>query len=107
MSRRTLMSDEVVGMAAVTPEDGGRIAYILFDRVCHVAGASASDSMDVMGLVMAHELAHLLLPYGSHARTGLMRATWAVTDLRDSAHLRFDFTRAQADSINQRLRRQP
>lgn len=60
--------------------------------------------MDVMGLVMAHELGHLLLPHDSQSRSGLMRANWRVEDLRvDRGPL--EFTRTQAEVIRQALQR--
>jgi hypothetical protein len=60
--------------------------------------------MDVMGLVMAHEIGHLLLPYG-HSRTGLMRPSWDIGDLQ-STHNRshFAFTPEEADIIRKTLR---
>jgi hypothetical protein len=104
MSRRLEVSEDTVGRAAVARRAGGHVAYVLFDRVRRVAGMAARNAMDVMGLVMAHEIGHLLLPYG-HSRTGLMRPNWDVEDLR-STHDRteFAFTPAQADVIRETLR---
>jgi hypothetical protein len=60
--------------------------------------------MDVMGLVMAHEIGHLLLPYG-HSRTGLMRPNWDIGDLQSTHNpTMFAFTPEQADVIRERLR---
>jgi hypothetical protein len=104
MTRRQDVSEDTVGTAAVTRRNGGRVAYVLFDRVCRVAGMAARNAMDVMGLVMAHEIGHLLLPYG-HSRTGLMRPNWDIGDLQ-STHDRtkFAFTPEQADVIRETLR---
>jgi hypothetical protein len=30
----------------------------------------------IFGLAMAHEIGHFLLPYDSHAPSGIMQATW-------------------------------
>jgi hypothetical protein len=105
MSQRQVVSEDTVGMAVVTRNDGGHIAYVLFDRVRRVAGASTRDAMDVMGLVMAHEVGHLLLPHGSHSRTGLMRPNWDIEDLQTTAHAEFEFTSVQAELIREALRR--
>jgi hypothetical protein len=104
MTRRQDISEDTIGKAAVTRRNGGRVAYVFFDRVHRVAGAAARNAMDVMGLVMAHEIGHLLLPYG-HSRTGLMRPSWDIGDLQ-SAHNRSDFafTPEQADIIRKTLR---
>jgi hypothetical protein len=104
MTRRQAVSEDTVGRAAVTRHNGGRVAYVFFDHVHRVAGAAARNAMDVMGLVMAHEIGHLLLPYG-HSRTGLMRPMWDIGDLQ-SSHNRshFAFTPEEADLIRKTLR---
>jgi hypothetical protein len=51
---------------------------------------------------MAHEIGHLLLPYG-HAATGLMRADWDAKDMRLAVHGRLNFTSEQAELIQTRL----
>jgi len=106
MSRRQMVSEDTVGTAVVTRCDGG-LAYVSFDRVRRVADASARNAMDMMGLVMAHEIGHLLLPHGSHSYTGLMRANWDVKDLRLIERADLRFTSAQADLIREGLRRSP
>src|SRR5262245_37067704 len=76
MTRGRLFESGVIGTAAVSVSRGGRVAYVLFDRVGQVAVDANSEAMEVMGLVIAHELGHLLLPGGPHSREGLMRANW-------------------------------
>ena len=51
-------------------------AYIYYARVLAHATRSASDPGVVLGLVLAHEIGHVLLPEYSHASSGLMRAEW-------------------------------
>jgi hypothetical protein len=53
-----------------------RRAYIYYARVLTYAMRSASDPGVVLGLVLAHEIGHVLLPEYSHAPSGLMRAEW-------------------------------
>jgi len=98
MTRRRLFESHVIGTAAVSVTRGGRVAYVLFDRVWQVASDANSDVMDVMGLVIAHELGHLLMPAGPHSQEGLMRANWTLGDLREGRE-QFQFTRTQADTI--------
>jgi hypothetical protein len=104
MTRTQDIPEETLGKAAVARRNGGRVAYVFFDRVHRVAAAAARNVMDVMGLVMAHEIGHLLLPYG-HSPTGLMRPGWDIVDLY-STHNRsnFVFTPEQADMIRKTLR---
>ena len=51
---------------------------------------------------MAHELGHLLLPYG-HSATGLMRANWDEADRRRAVRRQMNCTPEQAESIRARL----
>ena len=105
MSERLGAADNVVGVAAVAKHGRGRIAYVLFGRVTVAAQQAAVDPMHVLGLVMAHELAHLLLPPNPHSLTGLMRPGWNLHELReDASPSRFTFTDIQADQIRHRLR---
>lgn len=105
MSRRLAVAEETLGLAAVSLLDGGTIAYILFDRICQVAVTAATSPASVLGVVIAHELGHLLLPHGSHSRTGLMRPIWNAVDFGVVNHQQLNFTRAQARSIHRLLSR--
>jgi hypothetical protein len=61
--------------------DSYAAAFIFFDRV--VALRTHTRLVPVMlGRVMAHEIAHLLLPQQNHSDLGLMRGQWAEEDLR-------------------------
>ena len=56
-------------------------AFIFYDRV--LALRTRQTFMPLMlGRVMAHEIAHLLLPEQAHTDLGLMRAHWTADDLR-------------------------
>lgn len=105
MSRRMDLTNVTLGHAAVTPFDGGTIAYVLFDRITDVASTSNASAADVLAVVMAHELGHLLLPSGSHSPTGLMRPTWNPNDFRAHNRQQWQFTSAQADAIRGLLTR--
>jgi hypothetical protein len=103
MSSRLMVTDGTLGLAAPTLDEGGVVAYALFDRIWRVARTSAADPADVLGLVIAHELAHLLMPYGSHSPIGLMRPTWDLRDFRNTDRRRFAFTRGQVDDMRRLL----
>jgi hypothetical protein len=104
MSERLGVADDVVGMAAVAAEGGGLVAYVLFDRVMITAKQEGVDPMSVLGLVIAHELGHLMLPANAHSLTGLMRPRWSAREFRDGAPSpHFTFTQTQADLIRRRL----
>lgn len=51
-------------------------ATIYYPRIRAHAVATGSPVPRLLGLVLAHELGHLLLPEGTHSDAGLMRARW-------------------------------
>jgi hypothetical protein len=102
MSRRMGVAEPTLGLAAVTHLSGGKIAYLLFDHIRHVALSSGGEAADILGLVIAHEMGHLLLPFGSHSQNGLMRPSWRPEDFTLGSQPAF--TQAQADGIRELLR---
>ena len=101
-----------LGGAVGTREYRGRTAYVFYNRVECVArtylntsrrrGTNDTDNVIVLAHAMAHEIGHLLLPYG-HSATGLMRADWDAKDTRLAVHGRLNFTSEQAELIRTRL----
>lgn len=59
----------VLGLAARP----NRRAFVFYDRLTDAAAGHPVDIAVLLARVMAHELGHLLLPPGPHARFGLMR----------------------------------
>ena len=112
MTDRLVVATEALGGAAGTREERGRMAYVFYDRVERVArthlhtgrrtGTYDFDDVVVLAHAMAHEIGHLLLPYG-HSATGLMRANWDEADLRRAVRRQLNFTTQQAESIRARL----
>ena len=82
MVRRRPFPADVIGTAAITPEEGGSVGYVLADRLWQLARYSDRDTVSLMGLVMTHELGHLLLPMSAHSPTGVMRAHWRMEELQ-------------------------
>jgi hypothetical protein len=95
MSDRMNIPEGTLGLAAGTLDDGGVVAYAMFDPICRAAEMSSANSADVLGLVMAHELGHLLLPFDSHSSTGLMRPHWNLRDFTSRDNRLFAFAREQ------------
>jgi len=112
MTTQLTVATEALGGAAGTPEHRGRMAYVFYHRVEYIARAylntsrkRATDNIDnviVLAHAMAHEIGHLLLPYG-HSATGLMRAKWDEKDLRLAVHGQLNFTAEEAELIRTRL----
>ncbi len=101
-----------LGGAIGTREYRGHIAYVFYDRVEHIArtflnlsrepGTDDMYNVILLAYAMAHEVGHLLLPYG-HSPTGLMRAEWNATDLRLAMDRRLNFTNEQVELMRGQL----
>ena len=74
-----------------------------YDRLKDAAVASGWQVKDLLALVIAHELAHLLLPPGSHTSDGLMRSGWDVAELRHIHLSSLAFTPDNVTAIRKRL----
>src|SRR5215510_8332197 len=103
MAARGHVSEGALGFAAVPEEGMGRIAYAIYDRVRDTAARAAMNEDDLLGFVMAHEIAHLMLPRGAHADGGLMRGQWNVRDFQHIDVRTLGFSPQQADEIRNTL----
>ncbi len=63
----------------------GVLPTVFADRVYAVAGLAGSSRTELLGRVIAHEIAHTLLGITRHAASGLMRAVWSTADLQRNA----------------------
>ena len=84
-----------MGVVTRTLEEGGRVAYVFYDRVHMFTGPNRLHRALVLGVAIAHEIGHLLLPYNTHSQTGLMRPCWTTADLQLAQHGRLLFTAEQ------------
>jgi hypothetical protein len=50
----------------------------------------------VLGMTMAHEVAHLLLPNNGHSPSGIMRDSWTQSDYKKAGLGQLFFTKEQA-----------
>ena len=88
------LADNAFGRAA---REAGR-AYIFTHRIASQALRHSDDFRRLLGLVMAHEVGHLVLPPHSHSDDGIMRANIGI---RSKSGL--DFTTEQGVSIRSML----
>jgi hypothetical protein len=70
------LSSHALGAAPGTPTGRGSIAYILYDRVESAARRHGRVTGELLGLVIAHEIGHLLLPYNAHTPNSIMQGDW-------------------------------
>ena len=106
--RLGLKKQSVFGLSP-RPSDGrgGRLAYVFYHRVREFILKRTLFEQEalVLGLAIAHEVGHLLLPHNSHSRTGVMRARFDRQDLRLAAFGDLIFTAQQAESIRAEVAR--
>jgi len=94
-----------MGFSAPAPE-GGTHAVVLYDRVERFAalpGAGVSLPQ-ILGLVIGHELGHLLLTQIGHSPSGLMHSPWSKSELSLGTRGALLFTPQQATTMQEQLR---
>ena len=84
----------------------GRLAYVLYHSIREyvVKYIVPEQGALLLGLAIAHEVGHLLLPHNSHSHRGIMRARWDRRDLEFAA-ADLVFTAQQAKSIRDEVAR--
>jgi Zn-dependent protease with chaperone function len=102
MAERLNAPENVAGYAPINRERGGRVAFVFGDRARAIALAGGVEQSNVLAGVIAHELAHLLMPERSHSADGVMRADWNPGEFRRFHRQRF--SDAEAVSIRQMVR---
>jgi hypothetical protein len=64
------------------------------------ASSSFTASLDrVLAVAIAHEIGHMLLPDGKHAKSGLMAAPWDPSHFRSASAGLLLFSEASAELI--------
>jgi len=81
-------------------------ADIFYDRAQDLVrdGADA-DLSQILGVMAAHEMGHLLLGADSHSPVGIMRAKWGPPDFQAAANGQLIFTAQQAGQLQDELRK--
>jgi hypothetical protein len=92
----------VMGVALAADERRA-VLSLFFDAVSDVAAQYGSSVADVLGLALAHEMGHVLLPPPSHSDAGIMQPSWEGDDLRHAIQGDAAFTEEQALVMRGRL----
>jgi hypothetical protein len=102
MIRRIGSRPRMMGNALGDSRGTEGTAFVYRDRVLDVARARNLDVGTLLAYAMAHEMGHLLLPYPSHAVTGIMHIDWDGADFAQMSGGTLRFTAAEASSIRTR-----
>jgi hypothetical protein len=81
-------------------------AYIFYDRAQDLVRDGAGvDLSQILSVMAAHEMGHLLLGADSHSRVGIMRSKWGPPDFQAAASGQVIFTAQQAEQLQAELRK--
>jgi hypothetical protein len=104
---RFIKSQQVGRNVLAQANSDARRVYVFWDRVGPAVDHQAIDRGDALGVVIAHELGHVLLPGRGHSRSGLMQANYEAFfsyglkfDSQESAALRAFITAKGLDRVN-------
>lgn len=89
MAARMRIPPDIAGYAATNGRAVGRVAFIVADCVDRIAWRGRLGQPLVLGGVIAHELAHLLMPGRPHSKAGIMRPKWTTRDFASFDRQRF------------------
>jgi hypothetical protein len=94
---------DVFGSSFQNEAGEGNYAVVYCDLLRNSAPAKSIGSGDLLGLVVAHELGHLLLGLNSHSQEGLMSPVWREREMLQVRLGAFYFSGAEAGRMALRL----
>jgi hypothetical protein len=103
---QTKLGSSVLGYTPARPGHRGALAYVFLRRVERSSQKFKARVDNVLAVAIAHELGHTLLPDVSHAKIGLMRASWDSIDFGLASAGLLVFRRETGDLIQRGLARQ-
>jgi hypothetical protein len=77
--------------------------YVFWPRVERASSEFTAALHNVLAVAIAHELGHMLLPHGAHARQGIMTASWNSEHLGWASAGLLHFSRETAGLMTGRL----
>jgi hypothetical protein len=102
-ARSRNLAGSTFGISYLAADGSGCYSDVFLAPITHLHAISGQGVGTVLGHVMAHELAHLLLGTNSHSDTGIMRAQWHKEDLLSASKGELLFTERQAQVMRQRV----
>jgi len=101
---QTLTSD-TYGVAFYGRDGFGTVCDVFYDRILELhRGFRRADEATILGIIVAHELGHLLLGENSHSATGVMQAVFQYRDFIPTTFGVITFNRQQVRRIGDRLK---
>ena len=92
----------IMGMALAANQQRA-VLSLYYDAISEVAKQYGASVGHVLGIALAHEMGHVMLPPPSHSATGIMQASWEGDDLRHAIVGAAAFTEEQSVLMRERL----
>jgi len=93
-----------LGVAERLVDNSDRRAFVFYNRIVDLAQQNGVDIAPILGHALAHEMGHVLLPYGSHTSQGIMREEWDRAQFEAMGKGLLTFTAQHTDLIQMRGR---
>lgn len=97
-----------LGVANLGPgEEAGGLATNYTGHASDFAAETGTRFERLLGLVITHELGHLVLASPAHSAFGLMQSVWSATSLQSTAREALHFSAQQGAELRAKLTRRP
>ena len=101
--RSKSLSESVLGVSFLSEDGSGCYSDVFFERVEELHARFNVTLGLLLGDVVAHEIAHLLLGTNGHSDTGIMRPHWSERDLVEAGKGHLLFTQAQGQTMREKV----
>jgi len=100
-----MLTSDTYGVAFSGRDGWGTVCDVFYDRILELHRSfPRADEATILGVIVAHELGHLLLGENSHSATGVMQAVFQYQDFIPMSFGGITLTRQQAQKICSRLK---
>ncbi len=96
----------VLGYTQIAPGQRGIRGYVFWRRVERASHMFTASLDNVLAVAIAHEIGHMLLPNGKHAKRGLMGAPWDASHFRSASAGLLGFSRDSATLIAREIEKE-
>jgi hypothetical protein len=98
------LTTDAYGVAFLGDDGWGAFCDVSYHRILELHHVGRASEATILGIVVAHELGHLLLGLDAHSSTGIMRPQLQYQDFLTS-EFATGFTRSQVQKICDRFRK--
>ena len=103
LARGRSIHADIFGQAFLDESGSGVYANVYYNNLSAHRVHAQPCSGEMLGLVIAHEVGHLLLGTNSHSSSGLMQPIWYASALQTDFRHQLLFTAAESDILRARL----